>query len=110
MDMTVDEVDGITRIALAGMLDAKGASAVEVRFAAVTASHKQVVVDITGVEYLASIGIRMLVMAGKAAAGRGGKLALCGASEPVAKVIGASGLDLIVPLAADWNAARELVA
>jgi anti-sigma B factor antagonist len=110
MDMTVEEVGGVTRIALVGMLDAKGASAVEVRFAAVTASHPKVAVDLTGVEYLASIGIRMLVMAGKAAAGRGGKLALFGASEPVAKVIGASGLDLIVPLAADWAAACGMVA
>ncbi len=110
MDMTVDEVDGITRITLVGMLDAKGASVVEVRFSAVAASHPKVAVDLSGVGYLASIGIRMLVMAGKAAAGRGGKLALFGASEPVAKVIGASGLDLIVPLASDWNAACGLVA
>lgn len=104
MDMTVEQRDGITRLALAGKLDAKGVDAIEVRFGASTSNHDKVAVDLTEVDYLASMGIRLLVIAGKAAARRGGKLVLVGASDGVAKIITTAGLDEIVPLVADWSA------
>ena len=106
MDMTVEEQDGITKVNLAGKLDAKGADSIDTRFIVVTKDRNKVAVDLTGVDYIASIGIRILVMAGKAMARRGGKIVLVGASEPVAKVIQTAGLDDIVPLLADWSAVR----
>ena len=108
--MTVEERDGITRLALTGKLDAKGVDAIEVRFVASTSNRAKVAVDLTGVDYLASMGIRLLVIAGKAAARRGGKLVLFGADAGVAKIVTSAGLDGIVPLLADWPAVLAAMA
>ncbi len=106
MEMVVQEQDGITRVNLAGKLDAKGADSIDTRFIATTKDRDKVAVDLSGVDYIASIGIRILVMAGKTMARRGGKIVLVGAHEAVAKVITTAGLDEIVPLVADWTAVR----
>jgi anti-sigma B factor antagonist len=110
MEMTVEERDGITRVSLSGKLDAKGADAIDTRFIATTKGRNKVAVDLSGVDYIASIGIRILVMAGKAMARNGGKIVLVGARETVAKVITTAGLDDIVPLVADWTAAQAALA
>jgi anti-anti-sigma factor len=110
MDMQVEEVDGLTRVALVGKLDIKGAEEIDLRFTAIATSRPRVAIDLTGVDYMASMGIRMLVLCGKAAALRGNKLALVGACQPVGKVIVTSGLDQIIPLASDWQAALSLTA
>ena len=105
MNMTVEELNGISRIALVGKLDAQGAEAVELQFTAITGHRDRVAIDLGAVEYIASMGIRILVMAGKTMARRGGKLVLFGASEAVAKVLTASGLTEIMPLVGAWDAA-----
>jgi anti-anti-sigma factor len=110
MDMNVEEIDGVTRITLAGKLDVKGAEAIDLRFTAIAGVRPKVAVDLSAVDFMASMGIRMLVMAGKAAARRSNKLAVFGASEPVAKVITTSGLDQIVLMASDWGTARTILA
>ena len=105
MNLTIEEVDGICRIALTGKLDSKGAEAIDVRFTAATANKDRVMVDLTAVDYIASIGIRVMVLAGKTVARRGGKLVLFGAASFVAKVLTASGLTEIVPLLDSKDAA-----
>jgi len=49
-------------------------------------------------------------MSGKAAAQRQNKLVIFGAAEPVHKVITTSGLDQIVTVVANWEAARAYLA
>lgn len=110
MDMTLEERDGITLLALVGKLDAKGADAIETRFAASSSHHDKVAVDLSGVDYLASMGIRLLVIAGKAASRRGAKLVLFGANDGVARIITTAGLDEIVPLLASWDAVAAALA
>jgi anti-anti-sigma factor len=110
MNMTLVESEDIRTVVLEGKLDIKGAQAIEVRFAAVTASRDKVAVDLTAVDYIASIGIRILVMAAKAASRRGGRIVLFGASEPVSKVLGAAGLTEIVPLVGNRDSAMAALA
>ncbi len=106
----MEEVDGVCRIVLNGKLDAKGAEAIELHFTAAVANRSRVAVDLTAVDYIASIGIRILVLAGKTVARRSGKLVMFGASEPVAKVLTASGLTEIVPLLDSRDAAVAALA
>jgi anti-sigma B factor antagonist len=110
MDMSVLDEDGLTRIVLVGKLDLKGAEEIDLRFGAVAGKRPKVAIDLTGVDYMASMGVRLLVMCGKTSAQRGNKVALFGASEPVSKVISTSGLDQIIPVAKDWPSARALLA
>ena len=110
MEMTVQEEDGVTRIVLVGKLDIKGAAAVDLRFNAIAGGRPKAAIDLTGVDYMASMGIRLLVMSGKTATQRGNKIVLFGANEPVGKVITTSGLDQIIPMAEDWTAACAILA
>ena len=105
MEMSVDDVGGVTRIGLTGKLDIAGAEAIDVKFTAAVTHNTRVAVDLSAVDYIASMGIRILVMAGKAAARRGGKLVLFGASEQVAKVLSVAGVTEIIPLVRDWDEA-----
>jgi anti-anti-sigma factor len=110
MDLNTAEEAGITRIALTGKLDAKGAEAIENRFIIASKNHDKVAVDLAGVDYIASIGIRILIMAGKTATRHGGKLVVFGANDLVAKVLTTSGLTEIVPLLSDWGDAQAAMA
>jgi anti-sigma B factor antagonist len=105
MDMSIQDESGLTRIVLAGKLDLKGAESIDLRFSALAGTRPKVAIDLTGVDFIASMGVRLLVMSGKTSAQRGNKIVLFGACEPVAKVITTSGLDQIIPLVEDWDAA-----
>lgn len=110
MDMTIQDEDGVTRIVLVGKLDIKGAAEIDLRFQATAGVRPKVAVDLTGVDFLASMGIRHFVSSGKVAAQRGNKMVLFGANEPVHKVITTCGLDHIVPVVADWTEAQAKLA
>jgi anti-sigma B factor antagonist len=110
MDIYIEEQDATARIRLKGKLDARGADAIEMKFIAATKNRDKVAIDMSEVDFLASLGIRMVVTAGKALARRGGKLVMFGAPDPVAKVITTAGLDEVVPLVADWAAAQTALA
>lgn len=101
--------DDIKKIRLVGRLDMKSALLIDSPFsAAVTSEATRVLVDIAGVDFMASIGIRLLVMGAKSVSGRGGRLALCGAQGNVSKTLRMTGIDNIIPIfdqttdAANW--------
>lgn len=102
--------DGVQRIRLAGRLDTAGAAAVETRFAAAIAAGKgPAVVDLRDVEFIASMGIRMLMTSARAARQRDAAVALFGARPLVQEVLATSGVDVLVPVVADEAAALAAV-
>jgi anti-sigma B factor antagonist len=109
MDMAIQDQDGVTRIVLVGKLDIMGAEQIDLKFSAIASARPRVGIDLTGVDYIASMGIRTLVMSGRAAALRGNKIVIFGACDTVRKVITTSGLDEIIPLAEDWDEARAVL-
>lgn len=100
MQMTVTDLDsGIRRIALTGRLDVTGVDAVETRFTASTVPFDgPVEVDMSGVEFVASLGIRMFVSVGRALARKGRKLVLVDCQPQVAEVLEMSALDDILTM------------
>lgn len=110
MEMTVSELGDATLVALKGRLDTAGVSAIEVRFAAaIVPKARNAVVDLDGVEFLASLGIRMLISTARALAGKGAKMALAGGSEAVVEVIETTSLMEIIPLADSPAEALDLI-
>lgn len=100
-----------TQIALQGRLDTTGVDAIEPQFAATTsAAGRHVLVDLSGVEVLTSMGIRMLLSTARAMAGRHNRLVLFGARELVRDVLDIAAIESVVPHAADATAARALLA
>ena len=77
MKMAVEPVvPGVVKIVLDGRLDITGASDIDLQFNAIAGSHRGVVVDLASVSFLASIGIRTLLLGAKAVQRRGGHFIL----------------------------------
>jgi anti-anti-sigma factor len=110
IEMEVSMLDqDIRQIRLIGRLDMKSALLIDTPFhAAITSGGTRVLVDIADVDFMASIGIRLIVVGAKTVSGRGGKLALCNPQPAVAKTLGITGIDNIIPIypsvaeAASW--------
>lgn len=99
MEFDVSMVDeGIKRIRLGGRLDMKSTLLIDSRFSAeVMSGVPRILVDLSGVDFLASIGIRLLVVSAKTVSGRGGRLALCCPQPTVAKTLAITGIDTLIP-------------
>jgi anti-anti-sigma factor len=99
---------GLVRVTLGGRLDMEAALKLENPFTFQVASKKAaVVVDLTAVEFIASIGLRLLVMNAKAQQGRGGKLVLCNPSALVRESLTMSGIATIIPMYDDMESATQ---
>ena len=107
MQMQVTEQDdGIVQVNLVGRLDMAGTSQIEDRFTfAVTTKKAPVLVDLAGVDFMASIGMRMLVRNAKALDRRSGKMVLVHPQPTVKEALQTAGIDLLIPLFDDWDAA-----
>ena len=77
MRITITEVDPATRrVTLNGRLDVAAVEAIGVPLATVTETHGNVIVDMAGVDFITSIGVRHLVLAAQKVMQGGGKLVL----------------------------------
>ena len=101
----VDEADGVSRVIVVGRMDIAGVGVAEQQFNIVAATRKQVIVDFSGVEFLASLGMRTLVMTAKAVASKGGRMVLLSPQAGVEKALRTAGLDTIIPIVASRDAA-----
>ena len=95
-----DDVGDLRRITISGRLDTTGVNSVAAKLAELTAAPKKgVVVDLSGVKFLASIGIGALITSAKAVTSRGGKMVLVvNASTTVMMSLEATGVDQLIPV------------
>ena len=109
MEFEVSAVDAsINRIRLNGRMDSPGVDQIELRFsAAVVAAGRNAVIDLTGVSFLASMGIRLFIASARALKLKGFKMALFGASEAVQSVLETVALDQIMPVVASEQQALD---
>src|SRR5262245_15385442 len=98
----VDLEDGIRKIDLKGRLDMEGANSIDLKFTALTATQKNfIIVDLSAVEFIATLGIATLVRNAKAARLRAGNMVLLNPQPNVANVLATTRIDKIVPVF--WN-------
>ncbi len=111
MEMTVEELDGgIVRAILDGRLDIAGAAEIDMRFSVLAGANRAVIVDMAAVRFLASIGIRTLLIGAKAIQRRGGKMVLLRPTTEVEKVLWVSGVADLMPIFHDDAQALAAVA
>ncbi|MFN0066646.1 MAG: STAS domain-containing protein [Limisphaerales bacterium] len=102
--------DTLTRVALAGRLDSAGVGQVELKFSAATATRrKDTIVDLSGVTFLSSLGIRMLLTVARTLHRAEARMILLAPPEAVLESIRHAALDQLIPVAADRAAAQELL-
>jgi len=110
MEISPDSGSGSTaRIALTGRLDIQGAETVALPLAALSGAKQNVVIDMSGVSFIASIGIRHLVSASKALTRRGGRLVLLNLTAPVREVLEMAGIIDMVSTASSEEQVRALI-
>jgi anti-anti-sigma factor len=99
MDMEVTAISQDTaRVVLSGRLDAAGSAKIDLPFNAVAGSSRHVLVDLSAVAFIASIGIRTLVLGAKTIRRRGGKLLLLNPRPEVGQVLETIGVTDLLPI------------
>jgi anti-anti-sigma factor len=102
---TVELDGGITRVILDGRLDIEGAAAIDMRMNVIAGTKKAVIVDMERVSFLGSMGLRALVAPARAIKARGGKIVIFGPNDLVEKVLKSSGVDTMIPIHSELQAA-----
>lgn len=108
MRLESEWLDGhILKVTLDGRLDVEGTQAIDMKFTALTATRKAaILVDMSKVSFLASIGMRTLLTCAKAASHRGGKMVLLAPQPLVREVLDRTGVASLIPVLDDLDAAK----
>jgi anti-anti-sigma factor len=105
--LSEDLEDGVRMIRLNGRLDLEGSEAVDLKLTSLCAARKGfVIVDLSGVEFMSSIGVSVLVRVARACSQRQGRLVLLTPRPNVHDVLVRTQIDQIIPIYADLPAAR----
>ncbi len=89
-----------TRLVLDGRLDAPGCEKVETQFTAATsAAQGNILVDLTKVEYIGSLGIRLLISNARSMQRRSRKMVIFGAQAQPQDVFETVALADLIPIA-----------
>jgi anti-anti-sigma factor len=92
MHIQQDRSGGVLVVAPVGRVDSTTSDALEQALrAALDAGDRRVVVDFGGVEYISSVGLRVLLVAAKRLRGTQGVLVLCALGDAVRQVFDLAG-------------------
>jgi anti-anti-sigma factor len=109
--MKVDVINvenGISKLVLTGSMNEQGACDVESQMNEILKTTNKVIFDLKDVHFLASRGMRALVMSDRLLREKGGKLVLVNPQALIEEVMKTAGIDTIVPIAPDLSAAIAL--
>lgn len=110
LEIIVEELEGgVTRVGLAGRLDIAGSAAIDLRFNTVSGSKRAIVVDLSRVSFIASMGMRTLVSGAKAARNKGGRMVLLLPDPNVEKALKIACIDTLIPIYHDRDEAIAAV-
>lgn len=111
MEMRYNKLEnGISLIKLGGKLDIIGTSEIETKFTGYCSGDQvRVVVDLSYVDFLASIGIRLLVLTAKSIASRGGKMVLLNPIAEVKGVLEITGIPAVIPIYSTLESAETVL-
>jgi stage II sporulation protein AA (anti-sigma F factor antagonist) len=96
------EENGVAIVAAVGQIDSRTAPELEARLNKLLSEKKrEILLDLTRLDYVASAGLRIFVMVGKRLQAEGGRLALCALNPSVHKVLEVSGFLDLFPIRSD---------
>lgn len=106
-----DGPHGIRRLRITTRLDVQGVTQVEPSVLAVlTAPGARTIVDLSAVDFVGSLGLRVFFSAARAARGRDARFVLVGAQPAVQRVFDQAAVGAVVPIAAhEADAIERLV-
>lgn len=102
---TEEVAPGVTKVNLRGRLDAAGARAIEAPFSALARSQYDMLVDLSRVSFIASMGLRVLIAGARALGQHGGRMGVLRPDTGVEAVLISSGTDTLIPVFSDLSEA-----
>lgn len=110
MEIAHRQQGDVAIVALSGRLDAVAAPVAEAGLtSALAGSAPRLAIDLSGLDYISSAGLRALLVTANKVQQANGKLALCGLSAHVREVFAVSGFDTLFRIADDAAAAVAAV-
>ena len=100
MEINCEQLDGdIFKINLKGRIDILWNEDIDLKFSGATAApRKFFIVDLSEVNFIASIGIRTLLLIAKATHNRNGKIVILNPDSQVKKILLMAGIDMVIPI------------
>lgn len=93
LGMTEEDADEVTIMSVAGRLDTQSSARLSSRLGELLhAGRANLLIETSRLTYISSAGFRALLVAARAAAAKGGKLAVCGMTAPISRVVELAGL------------------
>ncbi len=105
----VDIGNGIALVEVSGRMDVPGALKADPAFIEIADKNSRVIVDLTQLAFLASLGIRTLVTTCKTLRQKNGGMVLLSPQPNIEQVLRSSGIDTIIPIETDRAAAEARV-
>jgi anti-anti-sigma factor len=111
MELHASELNNsINLIKLTGKLDIIGTGEIETKFAGYcSGANVRMIVDMSGVDFLSSIGIRLLTMNAKSLASRKGKMVILNPTAEVQRVLEITGIPAIIPIYSQLESAETIL-
>jgi anti-sigma B factor antagonist len=111
MPIAIHDLDNnVTKVVISGRVDIAGARDIEMPLSVVAGSRRAVIVDLSAVEFLASLGLRGIVVSAKSIFSKRGKIVLLRPRPEVQEVITTTGIDELIPIFHDETEAIAAVA
>lgn len=112
MEISISPIrERLVKVTLAGRLDTPGVNRVETRFlASLVPNGNSAIVDLSQVEFVSSLGIRMILSAARSLKARQALLAVYGAQAGVTQVFDFAALGQIIPICSTEADALKAVA
>jgi anti-sigma B factor antagonist len=110
MNVQVRQEDGVDIVELLGSLDGKTAPEVKDQLQPVLSKADKLILDMSGVDYLSSAGLRLLLLAYREITSRKGKVVLLGVSKDIQTVMSHTGFLGFFTLADSREQAAQAVA
>jgi anti-anti-sigma factor len=107
MRMETEEVaPGVVKANLVGRLDIGGSAQIDLAFSALTGAHRALIVDLSQVDFIASMGLRTLIVGARTVMRKGGRMVLLAPPIEVEAVLISSGTDNVVPI---WRSLDDAI-
>jgi anti-anti-sigma factor len=111
MQIVEVENNGVTFLGLSGRIDAGSSESFKHKVLATIGDRSvRLVLDFAGVDFISSIGLRVLVIAAKRVAAVRGQLAFCGLQGPVREVFELAGFTSVATVFLNREAALAALA
>jgi stage II sporulation protein AA (anti-sigma F factor antagonist) len=110
MPIAVHDLEGgVTRVVLSGRIDIAGAQEIDMPTSVVAGSRRAVVIHLSDVSFIASMGLRCLVSAAKMVSSKLGRMVLPSPTANVETVIKTTGIDTVISIFHDAGEAIRAV-